>query len=383
MPHPTRPGSLRATLLETPAASSGEAVPWTGLPLFVQDRERRRWALAGLVHGPEPGSGPNVLEAVSLPALLEAEGFRDALLLPGRKERCGAYLGELCRRLESSDAAERIAAARPEWGEAFGGARKTEALARSLTLETDFLPLAEALVSAFLEAQREGEPEAARQVYGVLEVAAPAAFLRDLEDEPPDRSAGLVRTEIGLPALVDLLMAAIDGGSTGYPEPVGQGDGRPPPSVYRLEELARIEVDPGGEAAVDRIVRDLEERRLFELGSDPEEEARILRSIARLATGRPVAHQPPVFDEDEVEQLFPEEGSSPEGAGLDLLAELDEAMERGFDNRRRLYLTRADPARAGLHEKERFERLRRLLPGLRQVVTESASRESGRWQRQR
>ncbi|MCG8460525.1 MAG: hypothetical protein MI919_29945, partial [Holophagales bacterium] len=43
----------------------------------------------------------------------------------------------------------------------------------------------------------------------------------------------------------------------------------------------------------------------------------------------------------------------------------------------------ADPARAGLHEKERYERLRRLLPGLRQVITESASRESGRWQRER
>lgn len=204
------------------------------------------WILAGLVKKGYYKYKGRSLQAVPLPALLAAPGFRAALERLDPDERQRAYLRRVAEFL-TPVLAEALAERNERWSEIWRESRDLERLARAICLESKAVDTAKGVLRTHDSLLGQGRRAEADQLWQLFWFAVPSAILNQGQTTLVGREATHLKLEGRTSVAAELKSAAVDGRRAQFNEPTGPAGRSLPRPVYEVPLTLDRGIDPEGE----------------------------------------------------------------------------------------------------------------------------------------
>lgn len=335
--------------IDSPADSSQS---WIGAAVFIEidgswkwagllDRDtsdgKSRWLLL------TPGTGQELDR-------LSTDGLPDDLA----ERYSAACIQGILRHLRKPQIAEKVAGSHASWEPALE--HGMSALVDALVTQTPPEQLAQKLQLLHRNLANQGDTHSADAVFHVLMRTLPLCFRHHVETQWPEPTAVDLRFDFLFEEMVELAMAAGDGGEAVW-ESVVAGKHRP---AHRIEATGEFGTDLGGLAAAADTMKGIADRIILSDPSDATRKASKLFSALGAQTGFDGV---PLLPLDELEQLD-EWGESKENRWQEMRAVLNERLREPNDRYgRRLYYM-VSKAEADERDRQVDAVLRRWLPDL-------------------
>ncbi len=214
------------------------------------------WTLAGLVKRGYYKYEGRSLQAVPLPALLAAPGFRAALERLDPDERQRTYLRRVAEFL-TPVLAEALAARNERWSEIWRESKDLERLARAVCLESKAVDTTKGVLRTHDSLLEQGRRAEADQLWQLFWFAVPSAILNQGQATLVGREATHLKLEGRTSVAAELKSAAVDGRRAQFNEPTGPAGRSLPRPVYEVPLTLDRGIDPEGEQGLKDMAESL------------------------------------------------------------------------------------------------------------------------------
>ncbi len=230
------------------------------------------------------------LRAVALPALLAADGFREALVDQQAADSCRWYIDRVAELLSRDQEAARAIAEQVAWippaqaeqDESQRARWLAEALGRG-SLEQ----VSAGLCSVYCSLVDSAKLGTAATVFEVMHLALPSAYLARSPGLPA-RSSSRVSLNVVTEVMAEIVLAAGAGRELRFRAPVNPGRSDLPEPELLVPAPKELGIDPLGDLGVAEVASDLEKRLALRPTTRAGGDRRAFQYIARLAENRPM-----------------------------------------------------------------------------------------------
>lgn len=344
--------------LETPVEYDPEqATRWNGAGVFGQFPGANSWPLIGVLQYDDAASG---FEVLPMRSLLDASKLEETVAAEDSSLDCESCLFEIARYLRHPEVFREITELRADWAKAAEEDDGEKALAKRLALQSDPKDLAMELDRLHDELLRGQRFEVADGVLHVLMRALPLAFRSSTTARWPDGSANEMRFDLLFEEIVEIALAAGDGGPALFAHRAGASAG--PRPLHQVNQEGEYGPDPDGEHEATEIANDIAQRVILDASTAADRGAIELLSKVAAQSG----FDGTLLSLGHVRRLDAARGSTPESRSHQILKVLNQKLQAPTRYGRRLYYT--VPAQSAEPRARRVAAaLRRLVPDLRFV----------------